>query len=49
MDGQEAALAVMAVEQCQLLMAMHDVGRVIDIQRDGARLCRVAGAVSTMA
>jgi hypothetical protein len=33
MDRQEAALIVVGVEQRELLMAMHDVGGVVDIKR----------------
>ena len=32
-DGHEAALVVVRVEQGQLLMAMHDVDSVVDVQR----------------
>ena len=40
MDRQEAPLIVMGIEHRQLLMAMHGVGGVVDIERDrlvGAR------------
>src|ERR1700733_4364576 len=35
MDRQKAALIVVGIEQRQLLMAMHGVGGVVDIKRDG--------------
>jgi hypothetical protein len=35
MDGLEAPLIVMGVEQRQLLMAMHDIGGVVEIEGDG--------------
>jgi hypothetical protein len=37
MHRQEAALAVMRVEQRELLRAMHDIDGVVDIQRHLAR------------
>ena len=38
MDGQQAAFAVMAVKQRQLLMPMYDIEGIIDVERDdGAR------------
>ena len=45
MDRQEAAFAVMRVEQRELLLAMHDVEGVVDVQRHLARRAGVAGAV----
>ena len=33
-DRQEAAFIVMSVEQRELLMAVHDIDGVIDVQRD---------------
>jgi len=33
MDRHEAALVVVGVEQSHLLMAMHDVDSVVDIER----------------
>src|SRR3954468_10689607 len=46
MDRQEATFIVMSVEQRKLLMPMHDIQRVVDIQRDRTRWPLVAGAVS---
>ena len=37
MDRQEAAFVVMSVEQRQLLMAMHDIGGVVEIEGDRLR------------
>src|SRR5271163_2947941 len=37
MDRQEAPLIVMGIEQRQLLMAMHSVCGVVDIERDHPR------------
>ena len=34
MDGQEAAGVIVSVEQRQLLLPMHRVAGVVDIQRD---------------
>ena len=42
MDGHEAALVVEGIEKRQLLVAMHDVGGVVDIQGDGPRRARIA-------
>ena len=36
-DRQEAAFVVMGVEQRKLLVAMHDIDGVIDVQRDSDR------------
>ena len=33
-DRQEAALVVMGVEERELLMAVNDVDRVVDVERD---------------
>src|SRR6202035_2179015 len=44
-DRQEAAFIVMRVEQRELLMAMHHIERVIDIQRDRTRRSRITGTV----
>jgi hypothetical protein len=44
MDRQKASLAVMSVEQRQLLMALHRVGGVIDVQHDGPRWLRLTPA-----
>ena len=33
-DRQKAAFIVMRIEQRQLLMAMHDIGGVVDIEGD---------------
>ena len=33
MDGQEAALVVVGTEQRQLLMAVNDIERVVDVER----------------
>jgi hypothetical protein len=35
MDRQKATLVVAGVEQREPLMAVHGVGRVVDIKRDG--------------
>src|SRR4051812_12574324 len=45
MDRQKAALAVVAVEQGELLMPVHDVGRVVDVEGDGGRWAGIAGAI----
>ena len=37
MDRQKAALVVMGVEQRQLLMAVHDIDGVVDVERDRRR------------
>jgi hypothetical protein len=42
MDRQKAALVVMGVEQRQLLVAVHGIGGVIDIQGDGLGRTAVA-------
>ena len=44
-DRQEAAFVVMGVEQRKLLMAVHDIDGVIDVQRDSDRRAWVAGAI----
>jgi hypothetical protein len=44
-DRQEAALVVMGVEQRELLMAVDDIHRVVDVERHCLRRCCVAGAV----
>ena len=41
-DRQEAALVIMSVEQRELLMAVDDIAGIIDVERDGCRLARVA-------
>jgi hypothetical protein len=41
-DRQEAALVVVRVEQRQLLMAMHRIERVVDVERDRGRYAPVA-------
>ena len=45
MDRQETALVVMGIEQRELLMAVDDIHRIVDIERHGRRRDRVAGAV----
>jgi len=45
MDGQKAALVVMGIEQRQLLMPVHHVERVIDIERHCDRRRCVARAI----
>jgi len=45
MDRQEAALVVMGIEQRELLMAVDDIYRVIDVERHRLRRVGVAGAV----
>jgi hypothetical protein len=44
-DGQEAALVVVGVEQRQLLAPVHHVHGVVDVERHGRRRLGVAGAV----
>jgi hypothetical protein len=44
-DGQEAALVIVRVEQGKLLVAVHDIAGVVDVERDGGRRTGVAGAV----
>ena len=44
-DRQEAALVVMGVEQRELLMAVNDIHRVVDVERHRLRRLGVAGAV----
>jgi len=41
MDRQEAALIVMGVEQRQLLMAVHNIASVVDVQNNRRRLVRI--------
>ena len=41
-DRQEAALVIMSVEQRELLMAVDDIAGIVDVERDGCRLARVA-------
>ena len=49
-DRQEAPLIVMGIEHRQLLMAMHGVGGVVDIERDRlGRACNFCTTLSTMA
>jgi len=44
-DRQKTALAVVTVPERQLLVAMHHVARVVDVERHGRRFGRIAGAV----
>ena len=44
-DRQEAALVVMGIEQRELLMAVNDIHRVVDVERHRRGRGRVAGAV----
>ena len=44
-DGEEAAFVVMAVEQRELLMPVHDIAGVVDVERDGLGWRGVAGAI----
>jgi hypothetical protein len=44
-DRQEAALVIMGVEQRELLMAVNDIHRIVDIERHRCRWDCVAGAV----
>ena len=44
-DRQKAALVVVGVEQRQLLLAVHHVAGVVDVQGDRGGRCGVAGAV----
>ena len=43
-DGEEAARVVVGVEQRELLVAVHGIAGVVDIQRDGGRWGREAAA-----
>jgi chemotaxis signal transduction protein len=43
-DRQKAALVVMGVEQRELLMAVHRVAGIVDVERDRARRAPVAFA-----
>ena len=45
MDRQKAALIVMGVEQRELLMAVNDIHRVVDVELHCLRRLRIAGAV----
>ena len=44
-DRLEASLVIVRVEQRELLMAVHNIDGVIDIERDGFRRALVAGAI----
>ena len=44
-DRQEAALVVMGVEQRELLMAVNDIHRIVDVERHRRGESGVAGAV----
>ena len=44
-DRQETALVVMGAEQRELLMAVNDIHRVVDVEHHCVRRLRVAGAV----
>jgi hypothetical protein len=41
-DRQVAAFVIMSVEQRELLMAVDDIAGIVDVERDGCRLARVA-------
>ena len=41
-DRQEAAFVIMSVEQRELLMAVDDIAGIVDVERDGCGLARVA-------
>ena len=45
MDRHETALTMMAIPKRQLLITVHDITRVIDIQRHARRRGRIAGPV----
>ena len=45
MDRQKTALVVMGIEERQLLVAVNDINRVIDIERHRCRWGRIAGAI----
>ena len=45
MDRQKAALVVMAIEQGELLMAVNDIHRIVDVERHRRRRGRIASAV----
>jgi len=45
MDRQKAALAIMAVEQGKLLMPVHDIRRVVDVEGDSGGRPDIAGTV----
>ncbi len=44
-DRQKAALAVMAIPKRELLIAVHDIAGIIDVQRHRRRWDRIAGTV----
>jgi len=41
-DRQEAAFVIMSVEQRELLMAVDDIAGIVNVERDGCGLARVA-------
>src|SRR6266404_2611320 len=45
MNWQETALVVMGIEQGELLMALNDINRIVDIERHGCGRDRVAGTI----
>ena len=45
MDWQETALVVMGVEQRELLMAVNDINRIVDVERHSLGRRHVAAAV----
>ena len=45
MEGQEAALPIMAIPERELLAAVDDIDRLVDVERHRHRRDRVAGAV----
>src|SRR5258708_6014625 len=44
-DRQEAALVIMSVEQRELLMAVDDIHRIVDVERHRFGRYRIAGTV----
>ena len=46
MDGQEAALPIMAIPERQLLAAMDDIDRLVDVERHCRRRGAIAGAIN---
>ena len=41
-DRQKAALVIMGIEQGELLVAMHDIDRIVDVERDRGRRAPIA-------
>jgi hypothetical protein len=45
MDRQKTALVIMGIEERQLLVAVNDINRVVDVERHRCRRGRIAGAI----